>query len=127
MTFYANKITGKCTDPCPDGTYPDSTTKSCIICQTTCLTCTGPLDTDCVLCYPHATKTSGKCKCDLTYYPVSVTSCTTPQLCLSCNSCSSGCEVCGSDSSTDCSSCITNYFLLNLNSVRIHKLIIIIF
>ena len=118
-TYYANTLTGKCTDPCPDGTFPDSTTKLCTICHTSCYTCTGSLDTNCIDCYSHASKgVDGKCTCDLTYYLVVVNLCSTPQACTTCTSCSTGCEICSGNGATDCSSCITNYYLYNSNSVK---------
>jgi hypothetical protein len=119
-TYFANTITGKCSDPCPGGTYPDAITKKCLICHYSCYTCGGGLETDCNSCYPHATKlANGKCQCDLTFYASPVNSCATPQNCLTCESCSLGCEVCASNSPNDCSSCITNYFLSNSNTVKI--------
>ena len=118
-TYYANTLTGKCTDPCPDGTFPDTATKKCTICHSTCYKCTGSLDTDCSQCYSHASKgIDGKCSCDSTYFLVIVNSCSTPQTCTVCTPCSTGCEICSGSATTECSSCVTNYFLYNSNSVN---------
>lgn len=115
--LYANNITRKCTDSCPDGTYSDAVSKECTICYASCYTCTGPLNTNCVSCYPFASIASGTCNCDLTYYGVSESLCTTPQSCFNCKKCLTGCAICKSNGSTDCLSCIQNYFLTEANSV----------
>ena len=115
--LYSNKITRKCTDSCPDGTYPDTISKECTFCNASCYTCTGPINTNCVSCYPFASLVTGKCNCDITYYGFSESLCTTPQSCFNCRKCFTGCAVCNGSTSSDCEMCIQNYFLTNSNSV----------
>lgn len=41
---------GHCYDACPSSTYKDNATSTCLVCNTTCTFCYGPLSTNCTKC-----------------------------------------------------------------------------
>ena len=95
-----------CLSSCPSGTYYDTNSQSCQSCYKTdssyfgCLTCTGPMYTQCTSCadglfYFAFNNTCGNsCPCGSGYFYNSTTK--------QCGTCSSGCEYCTSSSSEDC-------------------------
>ncbi|CAD8080744.1 unnamed protein product [Paramecium primaurelia] len=46
--YFMNELNTNCEKQCPIGTYPSD--KSCLICDTTCETCSGGQSTDCLFC-----------------------------------------------------------------------------
>ena len=79
-------------------------------CDVSCATCSGSADTECLTCYPNAAKVNGLCECKSTFYTEVTASCIT-DICTVCKSCYLGCDACTSSLSTDCSKCISGYFL----------------
>lgn len=92
-----------CVSSCPDmGYYPNSTTKKCTPCNSSCLACTSA--TACTLCYPPTSYLSGS-NC--------VTKCPSGtfgnyQTTL-CESCYMGCATCDGGATTDCLTCSSGY------------------
>ena len=84
---------------CPSSQFQDAT-GACKPCEATCLTCVGPLATDCMVCglnsvHPSAASTVGACVCLPRFYisgsvcmpcMPSCASCTSATACTSCNS-----------------------------------------
>lgn len=108
--YFGNSLTFKCVNPCPDGRYGDTVTKTCMLCFSSCYTCTSEFYTGCVQCYPHATNVGGRCICDETYYGVAK-SCAWAQNCYDCKSCYSGCAMCSGSLANQCTKCTSGYFL----------------
>mgnify|MGYP000876556740 FL=1 len=95
-----------CLSSCPISTYYDTHSLSCQPCYQTdsdyigCLTCTGPMYTQCTSCaeglfyYPHNNTCGKVCPCGSGYFYNSATK--------QCGICYPGCEYCTSSSSEDC-------------------------
>jgi hypothetical protein len=89
--------------PCDSRFYLDSTTSACLPCSPRCRTCTGPSQSDCVLCESGAalspsTASPGQCICvNQESYMVSYTG--------ACLACHPSCLTCSGPAATDCLTC----------------------
>lgn len=101
-TYYYNN---KCTNSCPDGTYPDNASSTCLICSIECTKCSSL-----TVCS----------ECDIGYYLTANNTCETQ--CITTtnfpNYSSKSCEPCNSDCSTcinttDCLTCVYTKDILN--------------
>ncbi|CAD8161406.1 unnamed protein product [Paramecium octaurelia] len=89
---------------CQDGYGESGTSDICIKCHYSCLSCKGPLQTDCIACstvaHRHLT-VDYKCACDQAYYDPGFKD----QLCyLACHHSCASCNVYGQDKCTSCPS-----------------------
>lgn len=108
---------GKCLPACPDATYLDN--GKCTQCHASCAACTGPLPTNCVTCKAGLISFQLMCleKCPDGYYLASSTCKATP-ICppmtffdsVQCSPCHPNCSECFGASSTDCKSCLGDFF-----------------
>jgi hypothetical protein len=101
---------GRCV--CPYGSQPSPTDpKLCIpistSCHFSCLTCSGPLPTQCLTCIPSATLQSSACKCMTSFYmaPTGI-----------CAPCHSTCLECTGPSSSECTTCPASFILTSLGT-----------
>ena len=79
-------------------------------CHVSCMTCTGPKNTDCTECYPQASMVGGLCTCNDNYFEVVVASPCMTYPCTVCQPCFPGCNKCTSNAANACLSCSTGYF-----------------
>jgi hypothetical protein len=79
-------------------------------CHETCASCSGGAISDCISCYANAEKVNGICQCKRTFYAESFYPCIT-DICMVCQSCYLGCDICSNSGANDCSACISGYFL----------------
>lgn len=99
-----------CLDNCPAGYYPNDGTKTCQLCNTNCLTCTGPSNVECIQCasgfYQQPPPNSNTCLnvCPSGYYRDNGTN--------TCKLCNASCQTCTGPSNTQCLICATGYYLL---------------
>jgi proprotein convertase subtilisin/kexin type 5 len=93
---------GSCSDSCREGTFPASN-QSCILCHQSCMSCDGPLDTNCTGCYPQLTLHDHTCMIHES------TSCPERQYfdhrAHECRRCHKSCSSCDGKESTRCTSC----------------------
>ena len=98
--------TATCSLTCPSKYYPNITTKTCLGCHSSCLTCSGPLSTDCLSCdvsggqqlYFDLSSNTCILSCSQSYYSSGITHI--------CNQCDTGCLSCNAVSSnTACTAC----------------------
>ena len=89
---------------------------SLLKCHPTCKTCLSQLETGCLTCYSRASKktstNTAACGCDDGYYAVITDPCFVP-VCTVCQPCASGCKTCSGPAETQCSSCFTDYKLID--------------
>lgn len=85
---------GACVSTCPNGTYANTVSQSCSPCPFSCSACVSNLN--CSACIANYTLTSTyQCKSNF-------------------NNCTAAnCQYCASNSQTQCSQCLPNYYLLN--------------
>lgn len=102
-------LNGVCLTQCPSGYYQSSTTNDCLACESTCLNCNGPLDTNCLSCGSNRALLSTSC---VLACPISYFNDTTSNVC---KSCASGCDLCTGSEYADCIRC-SNDQLLYLNN-----------
>lgn len=96
---YGNATQTGTTCSCPIGTYADATSLTCVGCSMVgCSVCEANTCTACRLPWNY---TAGTCICPDQTFPSGG----------QCLNCSTGCRLC--QSSTVCTSCLSNYFLLN--------------
>lgn len=99
-TFYL--VDGGCSDRCSEGTFSASN-HSCISCHQSCMSCTGPLDTDCTNCYPQFTLQDHACVIHES------TSCPIGQYfdhrAHECRFCHKSCASCEGKESSQCTTC----------------------
>lgn len=82
------------------------------ICDSSCLTCSGALPTNCKTCYTNAAlNENSECKCNANYYLVINSAPCTSKPCSQCNSCDSTCYTCSGPASTHCISCEPTKYL----------------
>ena len=118
---YFNSATGACTNPCPQGTYPDSGSKTCKPCYSpstapsttlACATCDGGTSTNCVTCVEGTYLfTDGTCRleCPDGYYANSTTY--PKNECAQCYSAPDGpCTTCNGGASNNCLTCDTPFY-----------------
>lgn len=100
-------LTGnRCTQICPDGTYPNNTSFTCINCSNLCSTCTSNII--CSSCITSYSLYNTNCISNCPSGYVSVNS-----VCIKCDS---SCATCIT-TTTNCLTCINNYyFFINTNS-----------
>ena len=98
---------GTCHRLCPLQAYYIKLTKSCDLCDASCLDCIGPNSTDCISCFSHHSLEDGQC--------ILNTTCPTGQffnqIDIECIPCIDNCLIC--NNSLMCSHCIDGYFLYN--------------
>ena len=90
--LYGDNETNLCAPTCSDGYWGNSTTNQCDLCDSSCSTCTGPTNAECLSCLTR-------------YYAVSQ----------SCNLCDPTCLTCDGPYNSDCLSCLP---FLVLTSMR---------
>ena len=76
-----------------------------LLCHPTCLTCSGPLEKDCLTCSKNALLISGSCLCRDYYFMNVSSSLCQLGLCNSCKRCHFSCRTCKGENSNDCLSC----------------------
>jgi proprotein convertase subtilisin/kexin type 5 len=100
-------LTATCSVTCPSKYFPDSITKTCVACHSTCLSCSGSLASNCLTCdvsgtqqlFLDAVKNTCNLTCSLNYY-------SGPGPAYECNQCHISCLTCtASNSATACISC----------------------
>ncbi len=97
---------------CTEGTYPDPSTRTCVSCDYSCLTCSGPTNSDCILCNfakGYATSSTGKCYalvCAEGQY-LSKNNITRKATCLACDASCSTCDAAGKENCIECRSGLT--------------------
>ena len=101
-------LTSQCVPSCDPGQYPSSgTPSSCLSCNQSCLTCTGPSSTECASCNGSL------------YYSPSTHACVTDcpagyvkssSMANLCSPCYSDCATCSGTSSSDCLTCSSTLF-----------------
>ena len=81
------------------------------ICDSTCLTCTGPTSNQCSSCYPNSTLISSSglsyCSCNNHFYSVVYNNPCTAYPCSTCQSCDPNCNGCTGPLNSDCIACAT--------------------
>ena len=96
-----------CLRTCPDGYYPNTLTKACSPCASTCNYCVGPTAADCAICAGgfYLNLLTQKCvtSCSKGYYPNDATRL--------CSICDPSCFNCFGPTKDNCSSCNSRYFL----------------
>lgn len=92
-----------CMNTCPIGFWGNSTTMTCEPCHGICETCTGPTDTDCILCQtsPRLYKSSDDSKC----YPNCSDGKWINTIGYICDHCHSSCKTCNGGTDADCILC----------------------
>jgi proprotein convertase subtilisin/kexin type 5 len=101
------------TTTCPAGSALSVADNVCVSCHYTCLTCTGPLDTECKTCDsaagvapfrdPVFPVTGGKCPCQAGYYENAANKV--------CATCISKYSLCGTCDQNDCLTCSQSMFI----------------
>jgi hypothetical protein len=98
----------------------------CFNCHITCLTCSGPADTECLTCHPWATFNTVTGKCDEPCH-ADCDTCTGPAIneCVTCASplvlssenycCHADCLTCTGSLNTQCATCASNKYLTSTN------------
>ena len=81
-------------------------------CYGSCLSCSGPMISQCLSCYSNAQLSNGQCLCNENFYMILVTQCSIAP-CSICTLCNSLCKTCQGGGSIDCLSCYQNTYLLN--------------
>lgn len=110
---------------CSPGYFFRDSSVSCSLCDSSCLTCTGPTPSHCSLCRPGAillTPPISPCACALGFFPVTLGSCQScDPICLTCDASSSiSCLSCPSASALTSSrscQCIPGYYRYGLSCV----------
>ena len=99
---------------CADGKYQNSSTYACTLCNTLCLTCTGPSSVECLSCHSSVFRTfdsaTKSCPCNAGYYSSGA---------LLCLLCPSPCLTCKSGSTLNCSSCLSGYTLIGSSCILV--------
>ena len=87
------------------------------LCDSACLTCSGPLNTNCLTCYSNGyLLANGTCGCNDGYLSNIVTIINTYTQTY-CAPCSTGCKTCTGNLTNQCTSCLSSYYLYNSNQV----------
>lgn len=105
---YYNSTSMKCLDACPDHTYPLSTMQ-CGFCDNSCVSCNGPLSSNCTACPEVLYNNTCLAVCPSHSY----------KNLTNCFECSTSCTTCSmvSTNCTSCSSPNSYYYLSTCNSV----------
>ncbi|EAS00424.2 zinc finger lsd1 subclass family protein (macronuclear) [Tetrahymena thermophila SB210] len=115
-------INGQCDQKCSKSQYRDQQTLKCMQCDSSCLTCNGPLNINCLSCSPKLTMSSiGKCTiCDEgEFYQKNeqqdIQNDTIDYL--SCKKCDSSCQYCNGLTKYDCVTCMSGLFYDQINKI----------
>jgi hypothetical protein len=88
---------------------PGTSTSTCIVCDYTCLNCTGAANSTCTACDATRTLTSGQCPCSVGLYDSGVAACSTcDYTCLHCSGSISTCTDCVATRTLTSSTCPCN-------------------
>jgi len=93
---------------CISAFFPDPNAQFCNPCYASCLSCSDSSPSNCLICIPNATFTSGNCICNQGFFLVQV-----PAACTNCNP---TCKECQGSSGNECVSCSSVYASLIGNS-----------
>ncbi|CAD8093460.1 unnamed protein product [Paramecium primaurelia] len=96
---------GKCLQNCNQNYYPDTIDNKCKLCHSTCITCQGSEENDCLSCSGSLMFMGGICSdtCIDGYY-LNVNQCA---------QCNLSCKTCSGSSSNQCLSCSEQLFMFN--------------
>ena len=99
--FKYDMTSGTCSTECPLGKYYEKGSKSCLDCHSSCTSCNGPTQFECLACSTNSS-IHGVDSCNVPYcmdneYWVQNTE--------ECKHCDPSCKSCTSGSSADCTSC----------------------
>ncbi|KCV69475.1 serine/threonine protein kinase [Fonticula alba] len=99
---------GSCVERCPDGWHSNSTGTSCLRCDASCGTCSGPAASQCTSCLAGGNLHAGQClaECPARFFPQPSTSGTWNR----CAACTAGCEMCTGDTAALCVACQPGFF-----------------
>ena len=92
----------RCVAACPDGLYGDEESKECLLCHSSCASCTGEMPTDCSNCPSNFTLSNGAC---IEGCPPGSFLATTRKNPASCLSCHSSCSTCSGANADQCLTC----------------------
>lgn len=98
-----------CETLCPDGFYSDATTNTCLACDGVCVTCFGPLDSNCITCPDGEFLTINK----NSYTCSSCAPGTYPDSSGICYNCDPNCLTCFGGSSNECNTCENNKYFFD--------------
>jgi len=107
---FVNHLCENFDSTCPSGTFYDSTQNNCSLCDSSCLSCSGPLLNNCLSCNTNSYLLANftcllfSCLANEFWDPNS----------LNCQSCDPSCQNCSGSLNTNCLSCYSGYFF-NLN------------
>ncbi|KAL4454932.1 hypothetical protein ABPG74_006314 [Tetrahymena malaccensis] len=115
-------INGQCYLKCSKQQYRDEQTLKCMQCDSSCLECNGPLNTNCLSCSPNLTLSSlGKCSiCEEGEFyerneQEDIQNDTIDYL--SCKQCDSSCQYCNGSTIHDCTICLSGLFYDSINKI----------
>ncbi|KAL4503396.1 hypothetical protein ABPG72_001002 [Tetrahymena utriculariae] len=119
-------INGQCYQKCSKLQYRDQQTLKCMQCDSSCLACSGPLNTNCISCSPKLAKSSyGKCSiCDEgEFYQRNEQQDIQNGIIdyLSCKKCDSSCQYCNGFTKYECITCISGLFYDEMSKLCITK------
>ena len=93
---------------CQNGTYRDSVTLACTVCESTCVECVGPTASNCTACNASSpvfrTLSVSQCVCLPGYFLNTANN--------TCILCHSSCTACIGSSDYNCSACQSNFILI---------------
>lgn len=95
-----------CESVCPEGFYSDGTSNTCPPCNGECVTCFGPLNSNCITCPTGKFLSINKNSYTCTLCPPG----TYPESSGVCHNCDPNCVTCFGGSSSECNSCDPNKF-----------------
>ena len=102
-SLFLDASTNSCVSSCPSNTFINSSAQECSVCHSTCTTCSGASNTECLTCtLPYYYKSStSECviasDCDSNSYADSAAA--------KCKNCDSTCATCSGSLPTNCYSC----------------------
>ncbi|EAR90500.2 zinc finger lsd1 subclass family protein (macronuclear) [Tetrahymena thermophila SB210] len=104
---YFNPVSYQCVYTCNSNQYANPTSAQCKSCDSKCMTCNGPLETQCTSCINGLYLENNQCvqQCSQSYFVKPNTSI--------CQYCDSSCLKCRGPSSQECTSCAPNLVFLN--------------
>lgn len=106
--FYLQPDLKTCLTSCPSqGYWADSSGNNCLQCSTECASCFGSTNADCLTCSPGNYLQPGTTVC-FPSCPNSYYADTSTQTCVSCHS---NCAQCFGPAITQCTSCVSGYFV----------------
>jgi proprotein convertase subtilisin/kexin type 5 len=96
-----------CVNSCPHGLYGDIDSRNCLVCHSSCSTCQGPMESDCLTCGSNRTLSSGHCIVGCPHG--SFQSVEGKQI--TCQLCDAACAECTGDGNGHCTKCKDEYVL----------------